>query len=356
MNLIDDETARRSYWQAQGLVDLSQSEFIIANGAGQRSVAQRNAYFRLAVYHGRTIFILRSALKAGKEPLAQAAMRNLATLHRAMMHMHKEAPHHVPLALVLDRQGRDEFPSRDLVMRALQESAEPLELNGIVQGANDLDVIGIAKGTVQRHLKDLAASGYVETVDQHPVRYARTQRRLQRNGHQRPQPARSPVGADIYSQMENAGYVGLGNVTGQQSQFRELFSQVTGFNNTSAALFVDLAATILEDRMAETSPWSFNDLIGSVYPRPYQYEAYAVFRGDGYHGQLVEAPTGSGKTMIGMMCIQDWLKDLMPGQSGFPRACTYKQLSAAMDGRIVLQIHWITYFTLGGFGGHTQPA
>ena len=68
-------------------------------------------------------------------------------------------------------------------------------------------------------------------------------------------------------------------------------------------------------RPAEASPWSFTDLIGSPYPRPYQYEAYAVFRGYGYHGQLVEAPTGSGKTMIGMMCIQDWLNDLRPGQS-----------------------------------------
>jgi superfamily II DNA or RNA helicase len=72
---------------------------------------------------------------------------------------------------------------------------------------------------------------------------------------------------------------------------------------------------LLEDRALETSPWTFADLVGSPYPRPYQYEAYAVFRGYGYHGQLVEAPTGSGKTMIGMMCIQDWLQKLRAGES-----------------------------------------
>jgi superfamily II DNA or RNA helicase len=84
---------------------------------------------------------------------------------------------------------------------------------------------------------------------------------------------------------------------------------------SSAALFVDLVETLLEARAQEASPWTYADLIGSPYPRPYQYEAYAVFRGYGYDGQLVEAPTGSGKTMIGMMCVQDWLQDLRAGQS-----------------------------------------
>ena len=37
--------------------------------------------------------------------------------------------------------------------------------------------------------------------------------------------------------------------------------------------------------------WRHADLLGSPYPRPYQYEAYAVFRGHGYQGQVVEAPT-----------------------------------------------------------------
>ena len=174
VDIMEDAGARRSFWQAQGLVELEQSEFASALARGD-DVHLRSAYYRLAVYHGRTLYILRSALNAGKEALAQAAMRNLATLHRAMTQMHKQAAHSVPVALVLDRQGRDDL-ARDLVVRSLHESAQPLELDRIVQRVNDLDVMGVAKGTVQRHLKDLAASGHAEVVSQRPILYARTQR------------------------------------------------------------------------------------------------------------------------------------------------------------------------------------
>jgi len=310
--LIEDEAARRTYWEAQALVELEQEAFAAAveeaDAAGQRS-----AYYRLAVYHGRTIYILRSALNAGKEPLAQAAMRNLATLHRAMMGMHRQAPGAVPVAFVLDRRGRDDF-ARDLVVRALQESAEPVELDGIVQRANDLDVMGVAKGTVQRHLKDLVASGHVATIGERPARYARTQRTYTDMDVSAPS-LRALVGADLHARFEEAGFGGLNEVAGRQSAFRQAFSSVTGLGQASGALFVDLVETLLEGRAQEASPWTYTDLIGSPYPRPYQYEAYAVFRGFGYDGQLVEAPTGSGKTMIGMMCVQDWLKNLRAGQS-----------------------------------------
>ena len=312
VQLIEDESARRTYWQAQALVELEQDAFAAA--AEQDDAAgQRSAYYRLAVYHGRTIYILRSALNAGKEPLAQAAMRNLSTLHRAMTQMHQNAPANVPVAFVLDRRGRDEF-ARDLVMRALQESAEPVELDGIVQRANDLDVMGVAKGTVQRHLKDLVASGHVATAGERPTRYARTQRTYTDMDINAPS-LRALVGPDLYARLEEGNFAGLNDVAVRQSAFRQLFGEVTGLGQASGALFVDLVETLLEDGAQDTGPWTYTDLIGSPYPRPYQYEAYAVFRGYGYHGQLVEAPTGSGKTMIGMMCIQDWLKNLRAGQS-----------------------------------------
>jgi len=310
--LIEDEVARRDYWQAQGLVELEQSDFATAV-ARDDAAHQRSAYFRLAVYHGRTIYILRSALNAGKEPLAQAAMRNLATLHRAMMQMHRQSPHNVPVALVLDRAGRDEF-ARDLVVRALLEATETLEVEQIAQRVNDLDVVDVRKGTVQRHLKDLAASGYVERVSQRPSRYARAGRAYTEMDVNVPS-LRALVGADTHKRLAAAGYPGLSAVAARQSTFRESFSEITGMSETTAVIFADLVETLLEDRQLGTGPWSFTDLVGSPYPRPYQYEAYAVFRGYGYHGQLVEAPTGSGKTMIGMMCIQDWLKNLRSGQS-----------------------------------------
>jgi superfamily II DNA or RNA helicase/DNA-binding transcriptional ArsR family regulator len=311
-SIIEDAQARRTYWQAQGLVELEQAAFAAALGENHAE-HQRSAYFRLAVYHGRTVSILRSALRDGKEALAQAAMRNLATLHRAMMQMHRQAPDSAPVALVLDRPGRDEL-ARDLVLRALQESTEPLDLDTVVQRANDLDILGVAKGTVQRHLKDLAAAGYVDVVGQRPARYTRSPRSYTDMDVDTPS-LRALVGPALHTLLAAEGYGGLSDVAGRQGAFRAAFVRLAGLGPTSAALFVDLVGTLREGRAREVSPWSHADLIGSPYPRPYQYEAYAVFRGYGYHGQLVEAPTGSGKTMIGMMCVQDWLQSLRAGQS-----------------------------------------
>jgi superfamily II DNA or RNA helicase len=312
VELISDAAARHEYWQAQGLVELEQAEFAAA--LEKTDVSRlRSAYYRLAVYHGRTIYILRSAINSGKEPLAQAATRNLATLHRAMGHMHRKAPRDVPVALVLDRQGRENFV-RDLVIRALQENPEPLDVDGAIQGVSDLNLMDVSRGTVQRQLKDLAASGYAQIVGEHPFRYVRSSRTYT-NMDMNALSLRALVGADMFSRFEQAGFANLGDILGRQSTFRDVFMQATGLSQASAALFVDLVKTLLEDMEAKAASWSYADLIGSPYPRPYQYESYAVFRGFGYHGQLVEAPTGSGKTMIGMMVIQDWLSNLRAGQS-----------------------------------------
>ena len=90
-----------------------------------------------------------------------------------------------------------------------------------------------------------------------------------------------------------------------------------GFGDETAALLLAAVLVMIEREpgAAGHGPWGAADLIGSSYPRPYQQEAFAIFRGYGYQGQIVEAPTGSGKTLIGMMCIQDWLTTLSPGQS-----------------------------------------
>jgi superfamily II DNA or RNA helicase len=312
IHIIADESARRQYWEAEGFVALEQG--IFNNALAEENVEhQRNAYFRLAVYHGRTQSILRSALKSQKEPLAQAAMRNLATLHRAMMVMHKKSPHNVPVAMVLDRHGRDEFV-RDLVMRTLKETAAALDLERIIQRVNDMDVMDVAKGIAVRHLKNLIDTGHVEIVGQRPTQYRSSQRVYTEMDLDGPS-LRSLVGDETYRSLNQEGFQGLNDVLMRQVGFREAFTNITGFDETSAALFIDLVKTLLEDWSEGASHWNYSDLIGSPYPRPYQYEAYAVFRGYGYHGQLVEAPTGSGKTMIGMMCIQDWLQAIRTGQS-----------------------------------------
>jgi superfamily II DNA or RNA helicase len=308
----ESTSTHRTYWQAQGFVELEQSQFAAETERGN-SAGQRSAYYRLAVYHGRTTYILRSALSQSKEPLAQAAMRNLNILHRALTKMHIQASHVVPVALTLDRSGRDEF-ARDLVVRALSESPEPLPLTDIVQHVNDLDVMGVRKGTVERHLKDLISSGHVVRTSERPSLYTRSERSYTETNIDALSLG-ALVGADLYLKFEEAGYRGLNDIEARQLKFRGTFTELTGFSDASGALFTNLVSTLLEDRTETVSPWPLTDIIGSPYPRPYQYEAYSVFRGYGYEGQLVEAPTGSGKTMIGMMCIQDWLSKLRPGQS-----------------------------------------
>jgi len=309
--LLQDE-ARHSYWRAQGLIQLERSAFLAAAQQGDPE-AERSAYFRLAVYHGRTISILRSALNDRREALAQAAISNLAALHRAMVDMHDEATRNVPVPLVLDRAGRDRL-ARDLVMRALGAAAEPIALETLVERVNALGLLEIRPGTVKRHLQALMAAGYVTKVGERPVTYERTGRAYTEMDIDGPS-LQALVGKALYARFQEAGFRGLSDIAARQRAFLRAFTEITGLGETTAVLFIDLVHTLLEGGAEKTGHWQHADLVNSPYPRPYQYEAYAVFRGYGYQGQLVEAPTGSGKTMIGMMVIQDWLRNLRSGQS-----------------------------------------
>lgn len=304
-------SGRRHYWEAQSLADMAMAEFDEALQKGDR-VTQRREFYILANYYGRTLRILRSALNTGKEALVQATLKNLVALHRPLAKMHDESPSSVPLALSLDRQGRDDLV-RDLVVRVLSESPEALSLDTVLDRVNHLDILGtVRRGTVQRHLKNLVDSGFAQ---RRQGEYARTKRAYSEIDLDSLS-LRAMTGPELYEQFSESGFSNLYEVDTRPGGFRERFAKLTGLEDPETAdLFINAAATLLHSLSEETSPWHHNDLLGSPYPRPYQYEAYAVFRGYGYQGQVIESPTGSGKTMIGMMCIQDWLRTLSPGQS-----------------------------------------
>jgi len=101
--VIAAQRSVHTYWQAQGIAELALSHF---EDAVQRddSSAERRAFYTLASYYQRTRRIVRSALADKREPLAQAALRNLVVLHRPLMHMHGAAARTVPLAMVLERE------------------------------------------------------------------------------------------------------------------------------------------------------------------------------------------------------------------------------------------------------------
>jgi superfamily II DNA or RNA helicase len=303
---------RRRYWEAQGLAELVLSEFQAA--VEQRDEAgQRRAFYRLASFYGRTHRILRTALESGRGPLVGAALRNLLALHRPLTFMHRAAPHTVPIILTLDREARDRF-GRDLVVRVLGESPTPLEVASLVERVNALDLLGVRAGAVERQVRELVESGFAERVGTRPSLYARTTRpyrELDLDG----QSLRALLGEGLYQQCASAGFRSLNDVDGQRPGFCAHLAGLTGLELELTQLLADVARALSETRAEVASVWRHADLLGSPYPRPYQYESYAVFRGHGYQGQVVEAPTGSGKTMIGMLCIQDWLRQLRPGQS-----------------------------------------
>jgi superfamily II DNA or RNA helicase len=299
----------QTYWQAQGIAESALSHFEDAV-AHDDAAAERRAFYTLASYYQRTRRIVRAALADRREPLAQAALRNLVALHRPLMYMHGAAARTVPLAMVLEREDRDEIV-RDLVMRALGETPEQLEAPRIVERVNELDVMGgVTHGTVRRHLKDLEGSGHVARQNDGHRRTSRTYREVDVDAAS----LRALVGPDLYASLAAAGIRGLHDAEARPGVVRQRLADADLCAETADAL-LEVIVSLQDARLPPPSGWQHADLLNSPYPRPYQYAAYTVFRAGGYQGELVESPTGSGKTMIGMLCIQDFLRTLRSGQS-----------------------------------------
>ena len=299
------------YWQAQGLSEMLQSEF---DKDFQQSSAtgMRERFYLLANYYTRTLAILRSALNSRRESLAQAALQNLIALHKALTYMHRTAPKVIPSILSLNRNVRTRL-MEDLIVREIHNAPKPLDEATIKRVVNELDVLTDANDTtIRRHLNNLVSTGHLKLTDKgyspsdRPYSYLN----LDRIGLEL---LLAPI---MLHEFDDAGYQGLNDVTTRKNEFRRFFAGI-GFSNQVAALFTGVCEVFngLSEEEAAFSAWRYADLIGSSFPRPYQYEAYAVFKGYGYQGQVIESPTGSGKTLIGMMCIQDWLRTLSQGQS-----------------------------------------
>jgi superfamily II DNA or RNA helicase len=298
------------YWEAQGIAELALSQFETGLTHDDRTI-ERQAFYILAHYYQRTRTIVRRALSKRREPLAQAALRNLVVLHRPLAQMHRSAPNAIPLSMALERQDRDGIV-RDLVIRALSESPESLSEATVLERVNEIDALGGATpGAVRRHLLDLQASGHVTRIDRGFKRTGRAYTELDVDA----AVLRALIGPELYAPLAAAGVRGLHDAEARPDLLREQLASDAQLGPETANALLGAVASLLDSLPPEPTAWRHFDLLNSGYPRPYQYEAYSVFRGSGYQGQLVESPTGSGKTMIGMLCIQDWLRVLRPGQS-----------------------------------------
>ena len=302
---------RRGYWQAEGLIAEGMSRFQQATALGD-PVLQRRVFYRLASYYGRTLHILNSALSGRNEDLAQAALHNLLALHRALYHMHRSTPDAVPLPLPFHLDDRNDFV-RDIMVRVLAESPSPLETRAIAERVNHLHMLGrVPMTAVRDHLTDLEATGHVLAEGGYYSRTHRPYVELDMDvvG------LRAVSGPAIHGSLAVRGFPGLRDVDDRPRAFVADLQETAGLEqHETGRLFVEACRTILGTTVGESSVWRFADLIHGPYPRPYQREAFVAFRHGDYRNLLIEAPTGSGKTLIGMMCIQDWMRAMQSGQS-----------------------------------------
>lgn len=301
----------KAYWQAEGLAQLQLSRFAAAVHQANDN-QQRRVFYRVANYHARTLHILQQRANPAREALYQAALHNLLTLHRALIKMDRTATATMPLPTVLHPTDREIF-ARDLVMRVLSDSYAPQSLEQITTRVNQLNMLGkFPADHVAGELNNLIAAAHVSHTAGGYQHTTNPYTELDFNAAS----LRAITHPELYAALNSAGFHGLQDIDDRPLEFTSVFNQKTGFSDPhTAERFIEVAQMLLETTLREASLWQHTDLIHSPYPRPYQRAALTVFQRGGYNAQLIEAPTGSGKTMIGMLAIQDWLRSLQRGQS-----------------------------------------
>lgn len=204
--------------------------------------------------------------------------------------------------------------TEDLIIDVLGEAAKPLPITIITERVNDQHVLARTKpAMVDKHLQNLIASGYVVGENDGFTRSKRPYATINIDRHS----LKALSGPDLYQLFQAHGFHCMADLAGRQNAFRTFFTNLFNASATTADLFVATARelTRIPRHTPHFSPWHHEEIIHSSSPRPYQHDAFAVFRGFGYKGQVVEAPTGSGKTLIGMMCLDDWFHSLSPGEA-----------------------------------------
>jgi hypothetical protein len=303
---------RRAFWSAQGLAEGARTRFENARTAKvQDSQEIRSAFYQLTHFYARTLHILRSAWEERDEPLAEAALKNLVVLDGVLSTMHRQEPDRVPLAIPLFDDLRTHF-TRDLIIRAHQEAQQALTPKEITELMDKNDLMGqVRYEQLDDYLDALVTDGYLSRGNDGTKLTKQPYSDLNMDAAM----YQSILGPELAGTMQKQGFRGLGDVVARQKEWLAEFPAATGYSTTIAARLIDVARAFQDESDLTDTPRRHKDLIHSGIPRPYQLEAYAVFRGYGYDGVVVEAPTGSGKTLIGMMCIQDWFRTLPRGRT-----------------------------------------
>jgi superfamily II DNA or RNA helicase len=299
----------QKYWTADPYAREAVAQFSAAHGA--HNVAKmRHVFFEGATLYTRSLDILARSVQNRRPHLADAAATNLITLHRALARMHRLAPAIVSLPIAA-RDAERERMVQDLVVSALEAAGRSLRVTQLEKRVAEWDLLG--EGPPHRLQEALATlvdhGSLVQEGDRwrltgvalHPLN-------LDHEG------LRAMLPAGEYDRLSALGFTGISEVAARAARFREVARERLAWEEGLGDAIARACVVIDSYSGAFPAGVEHSDLIHSQIPRPYQYEAFAVFRGSGYAGQVVEAPTGSGKTLIGMMCIQDWLARLTEGE------------------------------------------
>jgi hypothetical protein len=317
------------YWRADDVVEAALGRFQRAVEA-DRPDRQRSAYYRLAKYQARTVHILHSGFDSTDEALVQAALHNLMALQRGLLAMQQQATLPLPLPVLLGEEAQESLTS-DLIMRVLKESGGALTVDGLVARLTNLDLLGpVEPADITDNLERLLQAHYVTEQEGRYSATTRPYNEIDLNMRL----LRGLLGPRLYPKFHKARIRRLSHVNARPGIVAEVFAPLTGMTDPATReLFAQTCALLYRVSLAAVRPWHFRELAATPIPRPYQQEAYQVFRNRSYLGSVIEAPTGSGKTMIGMLCITDGLRTLQPGQSMLilvPTAAYQQQWFAAL--------------------------
>ncbi|MBI2767693.1 MAG: DEAD/DEAH box helicase family protein [Chloroflexi bacterium] len=275
--------------------------------------AMREHFYVLAAYYRRTLAILHSALEPHREALAAAALENVVVLQRSLSVMRQSSPNTALSTLALETDLHRRI-NEDLVYRILPDARRPLGIGAIVHRFNDLDVVADARQpAIEAALLALVQTGHVV---EHNLRFRATEVPYVDANVDRME-LTMLVGPQLAHRLSDAGFEGLSSVLEQRDAFKDLFKVETGFSEATSVLAVACAEAMAESAAGVHGArgWPHRQLTSSAHPRPYQRLLHAIFRAHRYAGQVIEAPAGSGKTFVGMLCIEDWLRMMPPGQS-----------------------------------------
>ncbi|TFG15606.1 DEAD/DEAH box helicase [Candidatus Thorarchaeota archaeon] len=299
-------------WRAQSFATRLHREFEMSLEKGF-TAGMRSRYYALFECYEETTRSLREAIQTQNTAMMVSSLRSLIALNAPLSYMHRMAPRSIPLHLTLDPVLKKKLIG-DLIIKSLQDATEPLDVDEICDYINSHEMLQqIREETVQKHLKSLLDTDH---ISEEKGLYSRTNRTYKTTNLD-DATLKALLGKELYEEFERNGFPGISNILNKKEKFYKFFERTTGSGKLVSELFISALSDIqaLEEEKPKVMTWQHTDLIGSAIPRPYQRDAYAIFRGHGYQGPLIEAPTASGKTLVGMMAIQDWLDSLSPGES-----------------------------------------